>query len=155
MRFPSLEVMIKYGIYTVRELERFAKGLVPKKKINILSECTKCSFVYSGISCTNCHSWGTAPSQATCQKDLKLSAIITCAQSDNSLGTCIENVWKKVINPINLLNGCIGNTVSWLSRDKIYMVMLYHFRVSYVGKLWKGWTLGGKLTMGVSGSIVV
>ncbi len=54
MRFPSLEVMIQYGIYTVKELEKFANGLVPKKKINILSECEKCSFVYDGPICLNC-----------------------------------------------------------------------------------------------------
>ena len=55
MRFPSLEVMIRYGIYTVKELEKFAKGLTPKKEINILSECTKCDFVYDGPICLNCH----------------------------------------------------------------------------------------------------
>jgi hypothetical protein len=54
MRFPSLEVMIQYGIYTVKELERFTKGLVPKKKINILSECRTCDFVYDGPICLNC-----------------------------------------------------------------------------------------------------
>ncbi len=55
MKFPSLDVMIKYGIYTVKELERFAKGLVPKREINILSECSKCDFVFDGPSCHNCH----------------------------------------------------------------------------------------------------
>ena len=54
MRFPSLEVMIQYGIYTVKELEKFANGLIPKKKINILSEREKCSFVYDGPTCLNC-----------------------------------------------------------------------------------------------------
>jgi hypothetical protein len=54
MRFPSLEVMIQYGIYTVKELTRFSKGLVSKKKIQVLSECVKCDFVYSGTSCLNC-----------------------------------------------------------------------------------------------------
>jgi len=54
MRFPSLETMITYGIYTVKELERFAKGLVPKKKVVCLSECKHCDFVYSGNVCLNC-----------------------------------------------------------------------------------------------------
>ena len=54
MRFPSLDVMIQYGIYTVKELDRFAKGLVPKKKIKVLSECTICDFVYDGATCLNC-----------------------------------------------------------------------------------------------------
>jgi hypothetical protein len=55
MKFPSLEVMIHYGIYTIKELDRFAQGLVPKKKpLNILSECTTCAFVYNGPICNNC-----------------------------------------------------------------------------------------------------
>jgi hypothetical protein len=54
MRFPSLETMITYGIYTVKELDRFAKGLVPKKKVVCLSECKHCDFVYSGGVCLNC-----------------------------------------------------------------------------------------------------
>jgi hypothetical protein len=54
MRFPSLEVMVQYGLYTVKELERFAQGLVPKKRINVLSECNICDFVYDGTNCLNC-----------------------------------------------------------------------------------------------------
>lgn len=54
MRFPSLETMITYGIYTVKELERFAKGLVPKKNVVCLSECKRCDFVFSGKTCLNC-----------------------------------------------------------------------------------------------------
>jgi len=54
MRFPSLEVMIQYGIYTVRELTRFSRGLVPKKRIEVLSECERCDFVYKGTTCLNC-----------------------------------------------------------------------------------------------------
>jgi hypothetical protein len=54
MRFPPLETMINYGIYTVKELEKFAKGLIPKQKIEILSECPICDFVYNGEFCNNC-----------------------------------------------------------------------------------------------------
>ena len=54
MRFPSLDVMIQYGIYTVTELERFSKGLVSKRNITILSECPKCSFVHKKSNCVNC-----------------------------------------------------------------------------------------------------
>ena len=35
MRFPSLDIIVQYGIYTVKELERFSKGLVAKKQIHI------------------------------------------------------------------------------------------------------------------------
>jgi len=34
------------------------------------------------------------------------------------------------------------------------MVMLYHFHVSYVGKLWKNLILGGKPMTAVGGCIV-
>ncbi len=55
MKFPPLEVIIQYGLYTVKELERFSRGLVPKKKnVIILNECDKCAFVYAGQTCNNC-----------------------------------------------------------------------------------------------------
>jgi len=54
MQFPSLEVMIQYGIYTVRELTRFAEGKVSKKKIVCLNECPRCQFVHEGSVCLNC-----------------------------------------------------------------------------------------------------
>jgi hypothetical protein len=55
MKFPPLEVMIQYGIYTVKELQRFSKGLVPKKKnLSVLNECEKCAFVFPGSTCNNC-----------------------------------------------------------------------------------------------------
>lgn len=61
MKFPTLETMITYGIYTVNELERYYKGLLPRKKIIILSECADCSFVYGGDTCNNCHDLITNP----------------------------------------------------------------------------------------------
>jgi hypothetical protein len=155
MRFPTLEIMVQYGLYTVKELERFARGLVPKKNINTLSECTKCSFVHIGNSCTNCEIWNIVQSQVICQRDLWLLVTIICVQKDNSSGTSIENVWKKVTNLINLQTGYIGNMESWWFLDGISTVMLYHFHVSYVEKLWKNLTLGGRPMMGVSGSIVI
>ncbi len=54
MRFPSLDVMIQYGIYTVKELTRFSEGKVSKKKLVCLNECTRCQFVYEGSVCLNC-----------------------------------------------------------------------------------------------------
>jgi len=55
MKFPPLEVMINYGIYTVNELQRFSQGRVPKKKnLIVLNECEQCSFVYPGPVCNNC-----------------------------------------------------------------------------------------------------
>ena len=54
MKFPPLATMIEYGIYTVRELERFHKNMLPKRKIIVLKECEHCSFVYPGELCNNC-----------------------------------------------------------------------------------------------------
>ena len=53
MRFPSLDVMIQYGIFTVKELTRFSEGKVSKKKLVCLNECTRCQFVYEGSVCLN------------------------------------------------------------------------------------------------------
>ncbi|QIG59741.1 hypothetical protein [Dishui Lake phycodnavirus 3] len=55
MKFPSLSTMIEYGIYTVRELERYHQNMLPKRKIIVLQECDRCSFVYPGHTCNNCH----------------------------------------------------------------------------------------------------
>jgi len=62
MKFPPLETMVSYGIYTVKELERFYKGLIPKKKVIILNDCKNCAFVYAGDKCNNCHDLITNPS---------------------------------------------------------------------------------------------
>jgi hypothetical protein len=154
MRFPSLEVMIRYGIYTVKELERFAKGLTPKKKIKLLSECTKCDFVHEGNICLNCHPWNIVQWRVICPKDQKLSVTIICVLKDNLSDTSIESVWKRDINPTNLQTGYTGNMESWSFQDRIYTVMLYHFHVSCVGKPWKNLILGGKPMTVVGGCIV-
>jgi hypothetical protein len=54
MRFPTLEIIVRYGIYTVKQLERFANGDVPITNIQTLNECGTCSFVYDGPVCGNC-----------------------------------------------------------------------------------------------------
>ena len=54
MKFPTLKIMIQYGIYTVKQLELFTKGLVGKRNIQPLSECEHCDFVFSGEQCGNC-----------------------------------------------------------------------------------------------------
>lgn len=54
MKFPLLEVMINYGIYTVKDLEKYGAGLLEKKNITILDECEKCACVYLGARCRNC-----------------------------------------------------------------------------------------------------
>jgi len=105
--------MVRYGIYTVKELERFAKGLTPKRNITILSECTKCDFVYDGQMCLNCHPWNTVRWRATCPRDQSSSAIIICVQRGSLLDVSIESVLKRGINPINLQNGYIENMGIW------------------------------------------
>ena len=39
MGFPSLETIVKYGMYTAHQLEKFKQGLVPPKQVVILNEC--------------------------------------------------------------------------------------------------------------------
>ena len=56
MRFPPLKLIVDYGLYTVKELENYAKGLVGKRNVEALSECEKCDFVYKNCEkCPNCH----------------------------------------------------------------------------------------------------
>ena len=55
MRFPSLDVMIQYGIYTVKELERFAKGPVSQKKITIIQRSGK-DLILDDVLIGNCPS---------------------------------------------------------------------------------------------------
>ncbi len=54
MKFPSLETMIMYGIYTVKDLLLYTNDRLQKRNIVPLNECVKCSFVYSGNACHNC-----------------------------------------------------------------------------------------------------
>lgn len=54
MRFPTLEVMVRYDIYTVKDLEAFSQGQKSKRDVCILSECKICAFVYKGPTCSNC-----------------------------------------------------------------------------------------------------
>lgn len=146
--------MIRYGIYTVKELERFAKGLTPKRKISILSECTKCDFVYDGPMCINCHPWNTVRWRATCPKDRSSSATITCVQRGNSYDAFTEIVWRRDTNLISLLSGSIGNMVNWSSNAKIFTVMRCRYRVSYAEKLWRGLIYVGRPMMVHSGFTV-
>jgi hypothetical protein len=55
MGFPPLETIVKYGIYTAHQLQKFNQGLVPPKQVTILQECETCEFVHpSGHACDNC-----------------------------------------------------------------------------------------------------
>ena len=53
MGFPSLEQIVKYGIYTAHQLQKYNEGLLPPKQVRILHECTECEFVYED-ACENC-----------------------------------------------------------------------------------------------------
>ena len=63
MTFPDLETMIKYGIYTIKDLIMYSHNKLVKRNINILNECNKCCFVYEGKACSNC-------------KDIKNSSLV-------------------------------------------------------------------------------
>ena len=54
MKFPSLETMVAYGIYTIKDLLLYSHDKLKKRNIIPLSECESCSFVYIGDNCLNC-----------------------------------------------------------------------------------------------------
>jgi len=54
MKFPSLETMVAYGIYTIKDLLLYSHDKLKKRNIIPLDECESCSFVYVGDSCLNC-----------------------------------------------------------------------------------------------------
>jgi len=59
--FPTLETIVKYGLYTVQELQQFSKQS-RQKNIITLNECVTCDFVYNGHTCDNCLGVITSPS---------------------------------------------------------------------------------------------
>jgi hypothetical protein len=52
--FPTLETMVAYGIYTVRDLVLYTQGKLHKRHVVPLNECRRCAFVFPGTSCNNC-----------------------------------------------------------------------------------------------------
>ncbi len=55
MKFPDLETMVMYGIYTIKDLVKYSQNKLVKRNIKILNECEHCSFVYCGKVCINCN----------------------------------------------------------------------------------------------------
>jgi hypothetical protein len=56
MKFPSLETMVAYGIYTIQDLVLHSHGKLQRRNVVPLNECQYCSFVFPGTVCTNCSS---------------------------------------------------------------------------------------------------
>jgi len=56
MKFPSLETMVMYGIYTIRDLVLYSENKLVQRNIRVLNECDTCSFVFEGHVCYNCNS---------------------------------------------------------------------------------------------------
>lgn len=48
--FPSLEEIVRYGLYTVEKLAKKRE----KRDVIVLNECDHCQFVFAGNSCDNC-----------------------------------------------------------------------------------------------------
>ena len=55
MKFPNLETMIMYGIYSIRDLVLYSQNKLVKRRVEVLNECDYCSFVYLGSICINCN----------------------------------------------------------------------------------------------------
>jgi len=56
MRFPNLETMIMYGVYTIKDLILYSNNKLRKRNIKPLNECTECSYVFAENTCPNCSS---------------------------------------------------------------------------------------------------
>ena len=56
MQFPSLETMVMYGVYTIRDLILYSENKLVQRNIRVLNECEACSFVFEGCVCNNCNS---------------------------------------------------------------------------------------------------
>jgi len=54
MKFPTLEKMIEYGIYTVKDLVLYSQGRLVKRNVKISNECERCNYVHSDTPCLNC-----------------------------------------------------------------------------------------------------
>lgn len=54
MKFPTLETMVTYGIYTIQDLMLYSHNKLKKRNIIPLNECKRCSFVFPGNVCNNC-----------------------------------------------------------------------------------------------------
>ena len=39
MKFPDLETMVMYGIYTIKDLVKYSQNKLVKRNIKILNEC--------------------------------------------------------------------------------------------------------------------
>jgi hypothetical protein len=50
-----MEIIVQYGLYTVKDLERFSRGLVARRTVRIMSDCEQCAFVFDGTTCPNCN----------------------------------------------------------------------------------------------------
>lgn len=55
MKFPSLETMVMYGIYTIRDLILYSENKLVQRNIRVLNECDNCCFVFEGSVCENCN----------------------------------------------------------------------------------------------------
>lgn len=47
--------MIKYGIYTIRDLILYSEDKLVQMNMRVLNECDTCSFVFEGSLCDNCN----------------------------------------------------------------------------------------------------
>lgn len=55
MKFPSLEKMVEYGIYTVKDLILFSQGRLIKRNTKIHIDCPLCHLVSESDTCPRIH----------------------------------------------------------------------------------------------------
>ncbi len=55
MKFPTLEKMVEYGIYTVKDLVLFSQGRLIKRNTKIYVDCPNCHLVSDSYTCPRVH----------------------------------------------------------------------------------------------------
>lgn len=54
--FPDLKTIVDYGVYTVKDLQLYNKGLLKRRNVSRNRTCEACHYVCreTSVSCDNC-----------------------------------------------------------------------------------------------------
>jgi hypothetical protein len=55
MKFPTLETMVEYGIYTVKDLILFSQDRLVPRNTKVYYDCPECHLVSVDVICPRSH----------------------------------------------------------------------------------------------------
>jgi hypothetical protein len=55
MKFPTLEKMVEYGIYTVKDLVLYSQGRLVSRNVKVHHDCPICHYVTIEDTCPRSH----------------------------------------------------------------------------------------------------